>query len=1044
MKSIVSFISSFRTMAVLLLLFAFSIGAATFIEKTAGTEAARAIIYNAAWFELLLIFGAIHIIAVTIKKKLYRKEKITILVFHWAFVIILLGAALTRYYGKEGIMTIREGETTNKWYTQQPYIHINLTNQNGVETYTYPVHVNGSMNIRFRHHYVINNHEVSLKINEYIPRAEKTIIPDPDGQPCIQVVTFTGNEKAASFLTLGDSMMVDSIPMVLVATSVPDFSRRIAVFVNEVGGLSFEAPFNVTKTSMRDGSVQVLKAGEACDMIPGMIYNFHATSLVLTQFTENGLLVASPARDPESAAQAALNMSVSCDQVTRYVTVWEQGSKAGLFSETSMNPVKVGIAFGPRTEELPFSITLDDFILKRYPGSESPSWFESDVRLADPARNLREKYRIYVNHILKYGGYRFYQSSFDADEKGTVLSVNNDRIGTSVTYAGYILLFLGILASLLNKKSRFRMLIRKPSPMKGVVPVLALGMLFAISTPSVAGTNREGSSQSLPVIDKNHAREFGRLLIQVNNGRIVPVNTLSSEILRKISRKETYKGQNSDQVLLGMLVFPGPWEDEPVIRVSNPRLRQVLGIHQVFASYSDFFSPGEGYYLLKDYVEDAYRKKPLSRNKFDNEVIKADERLNVCYMIFSKDILKILPGKDSITHKWYAPNASSTYFRAEDTLLTGHIVDFYLAEVERSVQSHRWSNPSSVLKSISDYQKRRDAAVMPSDGHIRAEILYNRLNIFNRLIHPYMLIGFILLLIQFIHIFMPRFSIRYFSGTGIGLLMALFAFHTIGLALRWYVSGHAPITNGYETLSFIAWAAVLAGLLLAYKSPVTISTTSILAGLILQIAQLSWMDPQITNLVPVLRSVWLVIHVAVVTASYGFLGMGTLLAIFNLLLMIFETARNQERLEIQINQITQIIEITLIAGLYLLTIGSFLGGVWANESWGRYWGWDPKETWALVSILVYAFVTHMHLIPGLKGRLLFNIFALISISSVLMTYFGVNYYLTGLHSYASGEAMPLPPALYYSLQAVMLLIVLSSAKQWYLRRKGILKAVHDE
>jgi len=228
-------------------------------------------------------------------------------------------------------------------------------------------------------------------------------------------------------------------------------------------------------------------------------------------------------------------------------------------------------------------------------------------------------------------------------------------------------------------------------------------------------------------------------------------------------------------------------------------------------------------------------------------------------------------------------------------------------------------------------------------------------------------------------------------------------------------------------------------LLLSYKSSITISTTSILAAFILLVAHLSWMDPQITNLVPVLKSYWLVIHVAVVTASYGFLGMGTLLAVINLLLMIFETGRNQERLEIQINQITQIIEITLIAGLYLLTIGSFLGGVWANESWGRYWGWDPKETWALVTIIVYAFIGHMHSVPGLKGRLLFNILSMAGFSSVLMTYFGVNYYLSGLHSYAGGDPLPIPPVLYYSLAVVVILIVLSSLKQSYLKKKGIIQ-----
>jgi cytochrome c-type biogenesis protein CcsB len=516
------------------------------------------------------------------------------------------------------------------------------------------------------------------------------------------------------------------------------------------------------------------------------------------------------------------------------------------------------------------------------------------------------------------------------------------------------------------------------------------------------------------------------------------MNTMASEILRKVARKEAYKGLTPDQVMLGMLIYPNIWQHEPVIRVSNPKLREILGIQSDYASFTDFFAP-DGNYRLKSYVDEAYRKRPANRRKFENEVIRTDERLNVCYMVFTHEVLKVFPGPGNTAHTWYSPVTISGVFTSEDTVFTNHILDYYFEEVNRSIQSKNWNTPGEILKAMYTFQKKYDASILPSAMHSKAEILYNRLNIFNRLVKLYMLVGILLLLVQFVHVFIPRFSIRYFSGTAILITSIAFAFHTLGLALRWYISGHAPLSNGYETLSFIAWAAVMAGLLLSYKSSITISTTSILAALILMIAHLSWMDPQITNLVPVLRSYWLVIHVAVVTASYGFLGMGTLLAIINLLLMGFETAKNHERMETQIDQITQIIELTLIAGLYLLTIGSFLGGVWANESWGRYWGWDPKETWALVTIIVYAFIVHMHIVPGMTGRLLFNILSMAGFSSVLMTYFGVNYYLSGLHSYASGDPLPVPPALYYSLVAVIVLIILSSAKQYYLKKTGIIE-----
>jgi cytochrome c-type biogenesis protein CcsB len=565
--------------------------------------------------------------------------------------------------------------------------------------------------------------------------------------------------------------------------------------------------------------------------------------------------------------------------------------------------------------------------------------------------------------------------------------------------------------------------------------VLILGLCF-ICLSSFAQEGADSYKNKFPVISKDHAQEFGRMLVQDNGGRIIPLNTLSSEVLRKVARKESYKDQTSDQVLLGMFVNPDTWQYEPIIRVTNSRLQEILGIHSGYASFIDFFSHDRNSgYLLKTYVEEAYRKKPVNRKKFDTEVIRTDERLNICYLIFTREVLKVFPDPNNSTHTWYSPVTVPGIFNSDDSVFTNHILSYYFEEVGLSMQSGDWKTPEEILNAIDKFQKKCDASIIPSALHIKTEILYNQLNIFNRLIKLYLLIGILLLLIQFIHLFIPGFKIHYYSKAAFLIISVAFVLHTFGLALRWYISGHAPLSNGYEALSFIAWATIFAGLIFSYKSPITISTTLILSGLILQIAHLSWMDPQITNLVPVLKSYWLVIHVSVVTASYGFLGMGALLAAINLLLMFFETKKNYERFETQINQITQIIELTLITGLYLLAAGAFLGGVWANESWGRYWGWDPKETWALVTVIVYAFIIHMRIVPGLEGRLLFNIVSLFGFSSVIMTYFGVNYYLTGLHSYASGESLPVPPVILYSLIIVVILIAITSIKQHYLQNR---------
>jgi cytochrome c-type biogenesis protein CcsB len=337
--------------------------------------------------------------------------------------------------------------------------------------------------------------------------------------------------------------------------------------------------------------------------------------------------------------------------------------------------------------------------------------------------------------------------------------------------------------------------------------------------------------------------------------------------------------------------------------------------------------------------------------------------------------------------------------------------------------------PDEALTALHNFQIAYGKNLIPGEFKVRLEILNNRLNLFDRLGSAYGLAGFILLILLFMTIFIPRLNLRPYTKAFVWIIGLFFIIHFLGLIARWIISGHAPWSNGYESLIYIAFATVLAGLILSHKSTITLSVTAILAWLILFVAHLNWMDPQITNLVPVLKSYWLLIHVAVITASYGFLAMGAVMAFLNLILMIAQTKGNHIRTHQIITEFSLVIEMTLIIGLYLLTIGTFLGGVWANESWGRYWGWDPKETWALVSVLIYAFVAHMRLVPGLKGNYLFNLMSLLAFSSIIMTYFGVNYYLSGLHSYAKGDPLPVPSFVYYALAIIGLVALLAWENQ---------------
>ena len=258
----------------------------------------------------------------------------------------------------------------------------------------------------------------------------------------------------------------------------------------------------------------------------------------------------------------------------------------------------------------------------------------------------------------------------------------------------------------------------------------------------------------------------------------------------------------------------------------------------------------------------------------------------------------------------------------------------------------------------------------------------------------------------------------------LGILIAGFVVHTFNLGLRWYIAGHAPWSNGYEAMLYISWTIILAGILFARSSELAVATTAIFSGITLFVAHLSWLNPQITTMVPVLKSYWLTIHVSIITASYGFLGLSTLLGFVTLIFYIMlRNKSKREQISVNILEATRISEMSMIVGLALLTVGNFLGGVWANESWGRYWGWDPKETWALVTILVYVFVTHMRFVPALKSNFIYNVASVVAYSSVIMTYFGVNYYLSGLHSYAAGDPVPVPEWIYYVITVIVVLII---------------------
>jgi cytochrome c-type biogenesis protein CcsB len=457
-------------------------------------------------------------------------------------------------------------------------------------------------------------------------------------------------------------------------------------------------------------------------------------------------------------------------------------------------------------------------------------------------------------------------------------------------------------------------------------------------------------------------------------------------------------------------------------------IKNTINAEGPLVAYKDFFNV-DGSYKLRDLVKEAYNLQPIDRGTVEKDIMKIDERVNIANMIYSGRILKIIPVKGDPNNTWVSTYVDHN-LGIEEVPVATRFFNNYKPALQKALETHDYSFPNEVLSELITYQLDNGGEVIPSQIRVKAEIFLNKLNVFSRLSLVYSLLGLAFLTLLFINVFKPDYNLKKVGKVFFGLVLLGFAFHTVGLGLRWYVSGRAPWSNGYESMIYIAWTTTLAGLIFTRKSYGGLAATMILAGTILLVAMLSYLDPEITPLVPVLRSYWLTIHVSLIAGSYGFLMLGAIIGIINLILMVFLTEDNKSRIKKVIREMTLISEITLVGGLVMISIGTYLGGVWANESWGRYWGWDAKETWALVTILVYAFILHMRIMPKIYSLYNFNLATLFGFASVAMTYFGVNYYLSGLHSYAAGDPVPIPTWVYIAVICVTLI----SITAWWRKR----------
>jgi cytochrome c-type biogenesis protein CcsB len=1004
-------------MGLLFVAFALSMAVATFIENDFGSPAAYNMVYNTKWFELILLLLAINLIGQLINYKLFRRSKLTVALFHLSFLLLITGAGITRYFGWEGTMHIREGDEQNVCYTNEKYIGYSVLESNGdvISGRSDKYNLTSVSADEYKKVVKINGKDYTLVLEKIIPNAREVLKQSPAGVPIISLVINENMMQSENLIIKkGERKSVAGITIGFESADSADVNISFTPY-----GFFMRSPMELGQMSMMTQAVTPIEKGKPLRLKELEIISVNGIRIVPQQMLAAGIQeIKAVNPKEETTEQSAFIFKIAGGQETAYITLWDKEAEKSARASGIAGGKIVEVTYGARSVELPFAIKLKDFILERYPGSNSPSGYKSDVVLVDKSAGIERPFMIFMNNILKYKGYRFYQSSFDRDEQGTILSVNHDMAGMLVSYTGYALLFLFIILSLVNKNSLFNTITAGywNSTIRKSAAIMAL-MLFLPGLTVV-------SAQKL-IPDRSVAQEFGKVLVQDQKGRTKPLFTLSNDILRKVTRANEFEGMTSMQVFLGLYLDFNSWKDVPMIRISNQDIQDKLGIKGKYASFSDIVNlEGNGEYKLSDEVSKAYAKAPGDRSKTDKELMKVDERVNIVYMIFKGDFLKLFPLKNG-THDWGLPDAAlAKAVNKDDSLYLKSI----LPVLDDAVKAGNLATVKQVSESISGYQKRFAQYDLPSGSKTRAELLYYKMGIFEKLFPFYATVGLIMLITLIAMVIRGKKEASLIVKILGWVLFAGFLFHTFGLATRWYIAGHSPMTNGYESMIFISWVTLLAGFIFSRKSAFALSSTAVLSSMTLMVAHLSFMDPEITNLVPVLKSYWLTLHVSVITGSYGFLGLGAILGLITMILLLFANKGNSDRISATIDELTVINYKTLTFGLYFLTIGTFLGAVWANESWGRYWGWDPKETWSLITIILYSIVIHSRNIPGMKDIFTFNLLSLFAFSGVLMTYFGVNYYLSGMHSYAAGDPVPIPTFVYVAVILLAALSIVSSYK----------------
>ncbi len=630
-------------------------------------------------------------------------------------------------------------------------------------------------------------------------------------------------------------------------------------------------------------------------------------------------------------------------------------------------------------QSFPFTLVLQRFKVENYPGTSSPMDYVSEVNVVKEGLTV-DSLRISMNNIGEYGGYRFYQSAYDDDRQGTVLSVSHDPWGIGISYTGYGLLFLAMLLLMVLPHEGFRRLLsegRQADEAATTKGRQGAGRLGAALLMTMACQLSFTTVQAAPkVLPADVAAQFGDLYAYYN-GRICPLQTVAKDFTVKLCGKATYEGLTPEQVLTGWMLFPTDWTDEPCIKVKGD-VADIIGISGRYATYQQFHDVSG--YKLERFLMDS---SPATRS-----IHEADEKLNILLMLFNGQLVKIYPYRQDSELHWYSQGDRLPKDMPQDKWMFVTKSMDYVGELAWT-QDYR--QMAEVVSKMKTYQRREAGDMLPGDRLFMAEKVYNSAD-YTRPLAMLLLMAGLLSFIFYVTAWLKGHAPAAWLRLGLGGILTLsIAYQLSVTVLRGYVGGHLPLSNGHETMMFMSLCTLLITLIFQHRYTLAMPFGLLLGGLTMLVAMMGESNPQITLLMPVLASPLLSIHVVVIMLAYALLAFTLLGGITALLL---------HRHPQQVAQLTRASQLMLYPATFCLAAGIFVGAIWANQSWGTYWSWDPKETWALITLLVYAIAMHRQSLPWLRRPMAFHLYIVMAFLSILMTYFGVNFFLGGMHSYA--------------------------------------------